>query len=226
LVVSYGGWAWAPAVDGSKRHALMCARLGGKWIKHDTEMSGRVHFLKLEHKRKAIMTKKWQQLTKYHNGDSMCVKVEDARGDAGNPSKKRVVSEVTKPPEKSEKKPKDATKPCNTAFQDLVPKGLAMKKEHNKVMQKADQLCMQIIENPDYIWAQNPQNQGILKELVDSFRAQLTPFDKEMLLLEWGRIKIKYSDAQLYANLKEFISKDDYKKIEKRVELILRRHKA
>lgn len=35
LVVEYGGWEWPPAVEGAKRTAAKCARLGGKWCEVD-----------------------------------------------------------------------------------------------------------------------------------------------------------------------------------------------
>ena len=43
LVLALGGWEWGPAVDGAKKIALKCARLGGKWCFVD-EASELPHF--------------------------------------------------------------------------------------------------------------------------------------------------------------------------------------
>ena len=51
LVKSYGGWEWAPAVQGAKLHAAKAANMGGRWCQVDS-MSELMHFLTLEELRR------------------------------------------------------------------------------------------------------------------------------------------------------------------------------
>jgi hypothetical protein len=230
LVVSYGGWEWPLAIEGAKKHALQCCSLGGSWATTD-EMSGLAHFLKLKAQHKGIMAKKWQQLTTYVNGSG-----EDLTGNIvgtsevgkGNGVKRAATTSASSHDQAKTPKtnPKTPTKIVNKAVADLTAKAMLVKREHNKAMQRADQLCKHIEENAEYSWAHNDQNLGHINRLMHEFRSQLSSFDKEILLVDWARIKGKYTDSNLEELLNSFINKLGYKGIDKFVDLILRRHKA
>ncbi len=59
IVQSFGGFEWQPAINGAKRYAATCARLGNPWMVVD-EMSGLQMYLVLKRVYKHVITQKWQ----------------------------------------------------------------------------------------------------------------------------------------------------------------------
>ena len=58
IVVMFGGWSWPPAVEGAKRLAATCSRLGPPWVIKDS-MSGLAMYLVLKTQFKHVLAKSW-----------------------------------------------------------------------------------------------------------------------------------------------------------------------
>jgi hypothetical protein len=90
-------------------------------------------------------------------------------------------------------------------FAKVAKDAVAMKLIWIKVMSQADSLIA-VIENGDvkFSFAQNTQNVGKLKELLEAATTRLSPFDKEFLVKDLKQMKQCYGTPHLEVELAKF----------------------
>lgn len=69
LVQEYGGWEWDAAVEGAKRTAAKCAKLGGKWCKRDG-FSELLLYRKIDEEEEEEFKKTWSEMSRMSTGDT------------------------------------------------------------------------------------------------------------------------------------------------------------
>ena len=243
LVISYGGWSWAPAIEGAKRHAIRCSLMGGKWIGVDKDFSNLVHYMKVEIEHNEIFEQSWKLFTEWHNGEGS-VRVhgeeevaapegeeEEAAPGTGTPPRVAVAGKgKSKPKAHAKAHPKapakdKADKEATDPLQETIAAATKVKSELLKVKQKASQLIEQCQKDPSYDDLNNDQNLGKLQRLYNIMIGGLTVFDDEFCLQDLKVLRDKYTQAKLKYNLQLF-AKIDPKPVKDWTAKMLKRHAA
>ena len=94
----------------------------------------------------------------------------------------------------------------------------------NKVMQRADQLISQIKQCPSYKDFNNPENLGVLESIKAQVEAEQSEFNREFVLADFKRMRVKYTDGAMKQHLAGFAAQVTYKQVHKKTALILKRH--
>ena len=166
-----GGWQWGPAIVGAKTLAAKCARLGGKWHKVD-EMTGLSMFLVLEQEYSDTLTESWEQLSRWVAEKQSAAPSTNANPDrvavtsgsdelVGQGPRKKAKSAVTPPHDKTAPKTDPAKAKLTQALKGITK----CKADYIRALASA-QALIDVINagKPEYKWARNPENLGVLRE--------------------------------------------------------------
>ena len=209
LVASYGGWDWEPAVEGAKRTAAKCARLGASWAERD-ECSGSMFYRKLEKSDAEEFVQAWQELKEQfvvkekrdpvqevQEVPSTLKRKPEAPGAPNPPPSNNTKYGKTVPPQQDEATPKGESK-------NVMRESAKFKVTFLKQVQAAEMLIGKIKVDDAYTWARGAE----LAELEDVLaRTQMgcTAFIKDFLVQDTQSVTEAYSPATTIAEMNRFL---------------------
>jgi hypothetical protein len=225
LVIEYGGWSWRPAIEGAKRTAYKCAKLGGMWMEKDA-FSELHRFLVIKKQFQHIFAEKWME---YEQEQSDMVKIAQSVSnkdddEAGNKSEEGAAKGVktsNAPKRKAKADPADTTskktpkaesakKETNPEADDMMKKALQTKQQLVKYRNMAEAMIKSIqtaaaCGSKELRWANNRENLGELEESLTGLNNSVTPFAHDFMLLPIKKVLDKYG-KEFNAELNSFNS--------------------
>ncbi|CAK0828552.1 unnamed protein product [Prorocentrum cordatum] len=246
LVVGYGGWEWPAAVEGAKRTAAKCAKLGGKWCWRD-EWSELLLHRRIKHEDEEEFKKAWAEITTSSSQGSMSessaahsaaqVAVEMPAGaappnvdapsavqpsDAGAAAASGAAARKRSGGNPDEKEPKTKTAKTETTLSAASK----LKPLHLKAAQGAELLIRQIGESDAYKWARGSELEE-LTHALEIVRDGKTECINEFLVTKDAKQFAKnYDEGACVSELNKFNSqKDAVKRPESKLKQICAMHK-
>lgn len=222
------GYAFDPigAMKAGYAHARRCASLGGQWICMN-HFTGRLEYLKLRKEFEHQMVKSWQMFTEYSeaqaasSGEGNDPEIRDgapaagADGGAGS-VKKRKQAEKSDGADKAEEERRQKPKKEKSIVDDRLIEARKLRAQFLACTASTTSLIGTISQGgEDWTWANNTENLGKLKGLLEQVESGVSRFGKNFILGETGDLKKEHDHAQLQVFLEEFLAvKDKLKALE------------
>lgn len=188
------------AKEAGYSHARRCAQLGGAWVVKN-DFSGRLEYLKMKKEFKHIMSKCWElyeeNTASADNSESRSCASKATTSMAVTTTQKQKVGDKPETPGKTAKRAK-------TKMETALIEARKVRALYLSTTASVSTLDRQISEgSPAWSWANNPENLGKLRGMIQQMESSMEVFDKSFLVAE-GDIKKQYDEAQLQVHLEGF----------------------